>query len=212
MQIMPNSKKEILIATENNGKIIELRRIFENTNFMPRFLGEFKEQMGDTKILENAKTFEGNALIKAIVVGGKLGMLTLADDSGLCVDALEGKPGVYSARYSSEGTDVANNEKLLTEMKDIPEQDRGCYYNCAVAIYDPATNFVETAFGRWQGRVAMEPRGTKSFGYAPIFLSEDSNFKKTNAEFDPEELTNMNHRGKAFLAAIEILNKHFGLK
>jgi inosine/xanthosine triphosphate pyrophosphatase family protein len=80
------------------------------------------------------------------------------------------------------------------------------------AIYDPATNFIETVFGRWQGRVATEPRGTKSFGYAPIFLSKDSDFKKTNAEFDPEELTNMNHRGKAFLKAIAILNEYFDLK
>ncbi len=209
---MPNHKKEIVIATENNGKIEELKRIFANTSFVPRFLSEFTEQLGDTKILENAKTFEGNALIKAIVVGEKLGILTLADDSGLCVDALDGDPGVYSARYSNEGTDIANYEKLLKEMINVPKEKRECYYNCTVAIYDPETNFVETVSGKWQGRIAKEPRGSKSFGYAPIFLSEDSNFKKTNAEFDPEELTNMNHRGKAFLGAIKILDEYFNLK
>jgi non-canonical purine NTP pyrophosphatase (RdgB/HAM1 family) len=207
---MTNSKKVILIATENKGKINELTKIFADTDFELHFLGEFREQLGDFEILENAKSFEGNALIKAIIVGEKLGMLTLADDSGLCVDVLGGIPGVYSARYSEEKTDAANNAKLLSEMKNIPETERSCHYNCTVAIYDPNTHFVETVSGKWYGRIAVEERGTKSFGYAPIFLSKEHNFEKTNAEFDPEELIDMNHRGKAFRGAIEILKTYFG--
>ena len=203
------SKKEILIATENQGKASEIREIFRETDYALRFLYEFKEQLDGLQIMENAKDFEGNALIKAIIVGEKLGMLTLADDSGLCVVALDGRPGVYSARYSAEKTDSANNEKVLSEMQDIPEENRGCYYNCAVAIYDPQTKFVETVFGQWHGRVAKEPRGTKSFGYAPIFLSQESSYQKTNAESDPQDLIGVNHRGKAFRAAIEMLDELF---
>lgn len=206
---MTNLKKAILIATENKGKINELKKIFATTDFELHFLGEFREQLGDFEILENAKSFEGNALIKAIIVGEKLGMLTLADDSGLCVDSLGGMPGVYSARYSEEKTDAANIAKLLAEMKDIPEGQRGCHYNCTVAIYDPNTHFVETVSGEWHGRIAFEERGIKSFGYAPVFLSKDHNYEKTNAELDPEELININHRGKAFYGAIEILKKYF---
>ncbi len=202
-------KKEILIATENQGKANEIREIFKNTNYDLRFLYEFRDKIKDLEIQENAKSFEGNALIKAIIVGDLLQMITLADDSGLCVDALGGAPGVYSARYAEEKTDAANNAKLLQEMKDVPMEKRACHYNCTVAIYDPKTKFVETVDGQWHGKVAVEPRGTKSFGYAPIFLSKDANYEKTNAESDPHELIEINHRGKAFRNAIGELDKYF---
>jgi len=203
------TKQEILIATENKGKTKEIREIFKDTEFNLRFLDEFKEEMKDVKIMENAKSFEGNALIKAIIVGHKTGLVTLADDSGLCVSALGGKPGVYSARYSKEATDAANNEKVLREMENVPEEKRGCYYNCTVAIYDPHTNFVQTVSGQWYGRLNSKPRGTKSFGYAPLFLCQDHDFQKTNAELDPKDLIGINHRGKAFGEAIKILNEYF---
>lgn len=206
---MTNKKREILVATENQGKANEIREIFRGSNFAVRFLYEFKNEIGDLQIKENAKSFEGNALIKAIVVGEKLGMLTLADDSGLCVDALDGQPGIYSARYAEEKTDAANIEKVLLEMKDVPTEKRGCKYVCAVAIYDPKTKFVETVFGEWHGRIAFEKRGTKSFGYAPIFLSKDSGYEKTNAERDPADLIEINHRGQAFRKSIEVLIGYF---
>ena len=202
-------KKEILIATANKGKAHEIKEIFKDTDFDLKFLYDFEEQIADLNIQENAKSFEGNALIKAIIVGDHLQMITLADDSGICVDALGGRPGVYSARYSEEKTDEANNQKLLSEMAGVPMDERGCHYSCVVAIYDPSTKFVETTEGQWQGRVALEPRGTKSFGYAPIFLSKNANYEKTNAEFDANELIEINHRGKAFRAAIEVLKKNY---
>lgn len=202
-------KKEILIATANKGKAHEIKEIFKDTDFDLKFLYDFEDQMKDLDIQENAKSFEGNALIKAIVVGDHLQMITLADDSGICIDALGGKPGVYSARYSEDKTDEANNKKVLDEMSGVPMEDRDCHYSCVVAIYDPATKFVETTEGQWQGRVALEPRGTKSFGYAPIFLSKNANYEKTNAEFDANELIEINHRGKAFRAAIEVLKKQY---
>lgn len=200
--------KNILIATANKGKAEEIKKIFKNSNFEIKFLFDFPEELKDLTILENAKSFEGNALIKAIVVGDILNMLTLADDSGLCVDALEGRPGVLSARYSELQTDESNYLKVLQEMKEIPFEQRDCRYNCTVAIYDPRTKFVETTSGIWEAKVALEPKGDKSFGYAPIVLAKDFNYQKTNAEFDPEELININHRGKAFRKAIEILNDY----
>ena len=205
-----SDKKEILIATENKGKAHEIREIFKDADYVLRFLYEFKDETGDLNIQENAKTFEGNAIIKAIVVGEKIGMLTLADDSGLCVDALDGAPGIYSARYSSEKTDAANNAKLLDVMKGVPKEKRGCHYHCTVAIYDPLTNFVETTEGTLDGRLAFEPRGNNSFGYAPI--TEVGDFEKTYAEFDCNALVEVNHRGKAFRAAIKALDAYIGMK
>lgn len=201
-------QREILIATENQGKAKEIREIFKGTNFNLRFLYEFRDRLGDLHIQENAKSFEGNALIKAIIVGDLLQMITLADDSGLCVDALDGRPGIYSARYSEEKTDEANISKVLKEMENVSEEKRACHYNCTVAIYDPKTKFVQTVNGKWEGRIAHEPKGNKSFGYAPIFLSKETNFEKTNAEFEQHELVKFNHRGKAFRLAIEVLQEY----
>jgi len=206
--IMSQNKKEILIATENRGKAQEIQEIFQGTDFVLRFLFEFRADFPDLLINENAKTFEGNALIKAIVVGDALQMITLGDDSGLCIDALGGLPGVYSARYAEEKNDAANIKKVLAEMKDIPFSGRDCHYHCTVAIYDPATKFVETVTGSWEAKIALEPRGDKSFGYAPIIMAKDFGFLKTNAEMDHQDLISVNHRGKAFKAAIGILNDY----
>lgn len=202
----------ILIATANQGKAEEIKKIFTGTNFVLKFLFDFPEQLKDLKILENAKSFEGNALIKAIIVGDFINMITLADDSGLCVEALAGRPGVYSARYSQTGTDQDNYLKVLEEMKDIPWPKRDCHYNCTVAIYDPRTKFIDTVSGIWEAKVALEPKGDKSFGYAPIVLAKDFDYQKTNAEFDPEDLININHRGKAFRQAIKILQEYLEME
>lgn len=202
------NSKDILIATANRGKAEEIKKIFQNTSFNPKFLFDFPDQLKNIKIVENAKSFEGNALIKAIVVGDVLNMLTIADDSGLCIDALKGRPGVLSSRYSKEGNDEENYLKVLNDMKDISFDNRGCHYDCTVAIYDPKTKFVDTTFGVWGGKIALEPKGDKSFGYAPIFLAKDFNYQKTNAEFDPKDLVAINHRGKAFGKAIKILENY----
>ncbi|MFA6428357.1 MAG: RdgB/HAM1 family non-canonical purine NTP pyrophosphatase [Candidatus Buchananbacteria bacterium] len=201
--------KELLIATANRGKAREIQEIFADTDFTVKFLFDFSERLKDLQIKENAKSFEGNALIKAIIVGDLLGLVTLVDDSGLCVDVLDGQPGVFSARYSPEKTDQANNTKLLNELKEIPFEQRDCHYNCTVAIYDPQSKFVETVSGIWEGKIALTPRGNKSFGYAPIFLAKDFDYQKTNAELDPKDLIVINHRGQAFRRAIDVLKKYF---
>lgn len=201
------TRKTILIATANKGKAKEIKKIFKDTNFDIKFLFDFPK-FTNLNIVENAKSFEGNALIKAIISGNTFNMITLADDSGLCVKALSGRPGVISARYSRLGTDKANYLKILEEMKEVPFNKRDCHYNCTVAIYDPQTNFVDTTVGIWEAKVALKPKGNKSFGYAPIILTKDFNYKKTNAEFNPEDLVSINHRGKAFYKAIQILNNY----
>ncbi len=198
----------ILIATTNRGKAQEIKKIFQNTNFNLKFLFDFPKLLKNLKIVENAKSFEGNALIKAIIVGNLSKMITLADDSGLVIDALNGRPGIFSARYTKTGNDKDNYRKVLQEMKGIPRAKRNCHYACAVAIYDPQTEFVDTTLGIWKAIVAQKPKGNKSFGYAPIILTASSNYQKTNAEFEVEDLIKINHRGQAFQQAIKILNKY----
>jgi len=201
-------RKTILVATANKGKAHEIAEIFAGSAYEVKFLFDFPEETENLEILENAKSFEGNALIKAIIVGDHLGMLTLADDSGLCVDALDGRPGVYSARYSGLGNDRDNYLKVLAEMEGISCEKRNCHYNCTVAIYDPKTKYVETVSGVCEGRIGFEAKGNKSFGYAPIVLLKDFAYEKTNAEFDQADLIEVNHRGKAFRQAIDVLNKY----
>lgn len=202
------ANKIILIATNNKGKAEEIKKIFQNTDFDIKFLFDFPKQLENLSIIESAKSFEGNALIKAIIIGDALNMITLADDSGLCIDALDGRPGVLSARYSGSGTDEGNYLKVLREMDGVPFDERDCHYNCTVAIYDPQTKFIDTVSGIWGAKIALEPKGNKSFGYAPIILARDFNYQKTNAEFNPEDLIDINHRGKAFRKAIQILNDY----
>lgn len=199
---------KVLIATKNQGKMEEIRQIFNRTKYELVNIEDIKA-LAKVKIYEVAKTFEGNALIKAIVFGQISGLVTLAEDSGICVEALKGAPGVKSARYSGRG-DKENNEKLLKELAGAAEEKRDCYYECAVAIYDPATNWTKTTSGRWEGRVALTPRGTKSFGYAPIFLPKEYNYQLTNAELKERDKIEINHRGQAFGKAIEILDGRFG--
>jgi XTP/dITP diphosphohydrolase len=200
--------KIILIATANHGKAEEIKQIFAGTGFEVKFLFDFPELFENVKIVENAKSFEGNVLIKAIIAGDISGLITLADDTGLCIDALDGRPGIYSARYSGTGNDRENYLKVLAEMRGVPFEKRDCHYNCTVAVYDPSTKFVETVSGVWKGKIALEPKGDKSFGYSPIVLVKDSNYEKSSAEFDPEELISINHRGKAFREAISVLKAY----
>jgi non-canonical purine NTP pyrophosphatase (RdgB/HAM1 family) len=199
---------DVLIATANHGKANEIKEIFKDSPFHPHFLFDYPELMS-IAIQENASSFEGNALIKALIIGQAAKALVLADDNGLCVDALNGGPGVLSARYSPEKTDMANNLKLLNALTSVPMTERGCHYSCSVAIYDHKDNFVATTEARWLGRVALSSRGDKSFGYAPIFLAQDFNYEKTNAECDPQELININHRGQAFKKALQILKNRY---
>ena len=159
-----------------------------------------------SSIEEPAETLEGNALIKAFTYGKHAGMLTLADDTGLEVDALNGGPGVRTARYAEGGDDV-RNEKLLRELADVSDDRRGARFRTVAAIYDPSTDKVRTFEGECVGSITRAYRGTSGFGFSPLFLVNEKN--KTLAEMEMDELHTVNHRSKAFKKAKEILLAEF---
>ena len=182
----------IVLATRNLGKVRELQAMLAGHGIEVVGLDQFP-QIGD--IEETGETFEENARLKARAVSQATGLMALADDSGLSVDALNGEPGVRSARYSGEGaTDASNNKKLLAAMKDVSADKRGCMFISAVVAHAPDGH--ELVFqGVWSGRVATEPKGEGGFGYDPLFY--DSELKLTAAQMSPEQKNERSHRGRA---------------
>jgi XTP/dITP diphosphohydrolase len=198
--------KKLLIATRNKGKFPEIVLALKGLPLQMLNLNDVPELAPDYEVEEPGTTFEGNALIKAMTLGHKTGMMVLSDDSGLEVDALGGRPGVYSARYA-EGGDAARRAKLLGEMKDVPEENRGAQFQCVIAIYDPATEKVRTCTDAYRGRITREEKGENGFGYDAIFFNES--LQKTNAEMSIEEKNGVSARGKALVKAREVLEKEF---
>jgi len=187
---------KLVLATKNAGKVVEFRRIlaeFGATNLEVVGLDTFPE-IGE--IEETGKTFEENSLLKARTVCKLTGFAALADDSGICVDALNGAPGLYSARYSGMG-DAANNEKLLLELKDVPEEQRGAYFIC-VAAYVRPDGFEKVEEGRFYGKIMHQIKGSGGFGYDPLFQPDGLNC--SSAELSAEEKDAISHRGKAMRA------------
>lgn len=185
-------EKRIVLATRNQGKIKELNDLLSGYGLTVLGLSDFP-QIGE--IEETGATFAENAALKARTVAQATGLVALADDSGLEVDALSGAPGVYSARYSDPGaTDARNNEKLLAVLKDVPEERRGCRFVSVVAAIAP--NGAELlAEGRWEGRVLAAPRGNGGFGYDPLFFDPEAD--KSAAELSREDKNARSHRGRA---------------
>ena len=187
---------KIVLATKNSGKAIEFRRILEefgSRDIEVLTLDSFPE-IGDVE--ETGSTFEENALLKARTISKQTGLPALADDSGICVDALDGAPGLYSARYSGFG-DAANNEKLLEALKDVDEENRGAYFIC-VAAYVRPDGFEKVAEGRFHGRILHAPVGDGGFGYDPLFQPEG--LDRSSAELSAQEKDAISHRGKAMRA------------
>ena len=197
--------KKLLIATGNKGKFPEMKVKLDGLDLEVLNLRDVGIPPG-IEVEEPAMTFEGNAIIKAIMWAKKTGLMTMADDSGLEIDALGGRPGVYSARYV-EGTDEDRYKKILEEMKSIPEERRGAQFTCTIAIYDPATDKVRTCNGICRGKIISEPRGNNGFGYDPVFFYDE--MKKTIAEMALEEKNEISHRGKALEKAKEIIREEF---
>jgi XTP/dITP diphosphohydrolase len=189
--------KHVVLATRNAGKIAELEALLAGFGLTVLGLSAFPE-IGE--IEETGSTFSENAGIKARTVAQATGLVALADDSGLEVDALSGAPGVYSARYSGpEATDATNNAKLLHALKDVPEDLRTCRFVSVVAAAAP--NGAEAfARGQWEGRVLTAPRGTGGFGYDPLFF--DAEAGATAAEMTKETKNGRSHRGKALRALL----------
>jgi XTP/dITP diphosphohydrolase len=201
-------KHKLLLATRNKGKVIEFQRILEA--IAP---GEIElisldsfPNLGDVE--ETGESFEENALLKATQMCRGSGLAAIADDSGICIDALGGAPGIYSARWAGDhGNDQANNEKVLSQLKDVPAGARGAHFRCVAALALPDGR-THTEEGRFEGEILNSPMGENGFGYDPIF--KPSGFEISSAQMSPEQKDSLSHRGKALRAlaplAIELLN------
>ncbi|UQZ33187.1 non-canonical purine NTP pyrophosphatase [Paenibacillus sp. PK3_47] len=190
----------LIVATKNKGKVREFQHAFAPLGLTVKSMFDYPEL---PDVVEDGETFAQNAFKKSKAVGDALGLPVLADDSGLCVDALDGKPGVYSARYAGEGAeDGENNLKLLSELERLKQgEDTGqpllstARFVCALSLYDPADGQELTAEGTVEGWITSEPAGGGGFGYDPLFyLSE---YDKTMAELTLEEKQKISHRGMA---------------
>ena len=180
----------LVIATKNAGKMREFRRILPTMEMQSMLDAGITEE-----IEENGKTFEENALIKAQAVCKKSGMVAVADDSGLCVDALDGAPGIYSARYAgASATDAERVEKLLKALENTEEERRGAAFVCAVALVTPSGE--EHVFvGRCRGIITRAARGANGLGYDPVFLVQEEG--RTFAELDGAVKDKISHRAIA---------------
>ncbi len=157
---------------------------------------------------ETGSTFAENAALKAQIYGRLSGLITLADDSGLSVTALEGRPGVYSKRYGD--TDTHRIEKLLQEMSHISDSQRQAWFTCSMALYDPSADKLYHAEGRVDGLITKIPQGKNGFGFDPVFFCPE--IGKTFGEATSEEKNKISHRARALTKVAEIIRKHFARK
>jgi len=189
---------QILLATSNQHKLTEVREILEPIGIEVMSLDSL-----DIKVVEpveDADTFAGNAKLKALGYAVATDLRCMADDSGLEVDALEGQPGVYSARFAGIGTtreerDKANNALLLQKLQSIPENKRAARFVCAICIADPDGTIIGESTGTFDGIITSEPRGTNGFGYDPLLYIPEA--QKTSAEMTSQEKNSCSHRGEA---------------
>lgn len=186
--MQPTKKRRLIVASGNAHKIQEIAAIFTDFEVVSQ------KQMGyNDEVEETGATFEENAIIKATAAAKALGEMVLADDSGLCVDALGGKPGVYSARYAGEhGNDKKNREKLLADLQN--ETERTAHFTSAIALVYPNGKTL-IAIGETHGKILYEEMGNGGFGYDPIFESDD--LKKSFGVATPEEKNSVSHRYRA---------------
>lgn len=185
---------DIVIATRNKKKLKEIKRIMEEGDVSITNVFSLDDFPGCPDVQEDGKTFEENAVKKAVSVSKYAGIIALADDSGLEVDVLNGAPGVLSARYAGDSADdTANLKKLLENLENVPYKKRGARFACCLAL--AYQNTVKTFFGYVEGRIGIEPRGENGFGYDPIFYPEG--YDRTFAQMSDEEKNALSHRGKA---------------
>ncbi|MBM4307457.1 MAG: XTP/dITP diphosphatase [Deltaproteobacteria bacterium] len=183
---------ELIVATRNQGKVREIRNALKGLGFRIRGLIDFKDL---PEVEEDGSSFIENGLKKARFYCQFLGKLTIADDSGLEVDALRGKPGIYSARYAGiRASDQENRKKLLNELEGVPASKRGAGFKCVIAMVSPDGWELVTE-GSCRGRIGYKEIGTRGFGYDPIFVLPRC--RKTMAQLSLEEKNKISHRGKA---------------
>ena len=196
---------ELLIATGNKGKVVELRSLLAELPLRLRDLSEFPSAR---EVEETGRTFSDNAALKAQGYAEQTGLWTLADDSGLEVDALGGAPGVFSARYGGVGlTDADRVTRLLEELSRASAKDRRARFVCVIAIADPRGQVMNLSAGTCEGSIVHAPRGTHGFGYDPVFLPDG--FEQTFGELAAEIKQDISHRALALKAARSFLVSHF---
>lgn len=197
------NNKTLILASNNRHKLIEVRAILG-----PGYKIVKQSDYNIKPIPETGLNFEENAIIKATGVFEATGITTIADDSGLVVDALNGAPGVFSARYSGENAnDSSNNVKLLKNMAHLHKKERAARFECVIALVDKKqNNLVQTFKGAWNGTILYNPKGSNGFGYDPLFF--DPVIGKSSAELSDEEKNKVSHRAIALAALKEhIKNK-----
>ena len=213
----PPAQTKLLIATRNDGKIREIRDLFTGLPFQLVFpVDQFLERLPDEADLERGTSFAENAVAKARYFAKRATIPTLAEDSGLEVDALDGAPGVFSARWAQMhgaggggggggggGADAANNALLLERLAGVPDEQRTARYRCVVAYLDTPLAKPQLVEATCEGRILSEPRGSGGFGYDPLFLSSDLGM--TFAEAPMPAKQRVSHRGRAIRALVEVL-------
>ena len=200
------AESSILLATSNPHKLDEVRAVLEPLGYRVLSLADAPGEHPEP--VEDADTFEGNARLKAIGYARSTSMQCLADDSGLEVDAIDGAPGVHSARYSGvEGDratrDAANNEKLLAALAGVPEARRTARFVCCMCLADPDGTIVAETRGTFEGIITDHPEGSNGFGYDPLLYLPDRDC--TSAELSPDEKNARSHRGEACRRLAEFL-------
>ena len=189
---MPGRPDKIVLASGNAGKLAEIARILEDLDITVVPQSKF----GVTDADETGTTFIENALIKARHAVDATGLPAIADDSGISVDALNGRPGVYSARYAGlDANDERNNDLLLKELDGVPDEKRGAAFHCVACFVAPGMDEPVIAQGEWRGRILHERRGAGGFGYDPLFYLPELGL--SSAELSPQEKNARSHRGQA---------------
>ncbi|NIS63171.1 MAG: XTP/dITP diphosphatase [Proteobacteria bacterium] len=196
---------ELFLATRNEGKIREIEELLKDCEICLTSLRDYPDA---PDVVENGEAYRDNALKKARFFTGWTGKLTVADDSGLEVDHLKGRPGVFSARYAGDGgDDRENNRKLLRELKGIPREERGAVFRCVMALVTPWGD-EEVVEGECRGEIGLEERGQRGFGYDPIFVIP--RYGKTVAELSMAQKNRVSHRGKALRKLKKVLKRYVG--
>jgi len=190
---------KVVLATANPGKLTELKSLASSEPWLDLVLAPegFNPE-------ETGKTFVENAKIKARAAAQLTGLMSVADDSGLIVEALNGRPGIRSARYC-EGTDADRREKLLGELASTPDDRRQAAFICTMAVADPDGSIAYTSIRYWEGTIGREAHGTSGFGYDPIFYP--INCSVTAAELDAQEKNRLSHRGQAWIQVLGFLRQ-----
>ncbi len=194
---------ELIVATKNKKKLREIKEIWKGPDLSITSLADYSKA---PRIIENGKTFKENAIKKAVRIARFTQKLTLGEDSGLCVDALGGRPGVYSSRFSGKNkSDLKNNLKLLKLLGDLSFSRRKAHYICAVALADK-DGLIAAVEGRCSGVIGFEQKGKFGFGYDPLFIVPGH--KKTFAQLDPTIKHKISHRYRALEKAKKIIQKY----